>query len=157
MDINQGKENKIKLKLINALIIKFHQFFVEQAENIQFFSSNFENLNTIFDKKYKLYINIERFAIPVIGRISAGKSTFLSYLLGLKDIKGDEEIATTQIICIIRHNKNCQNPKVYNVIFEERNLKDFQNNNEMIKYNFNKDESNELTKGTESIKTIITY
>ena len=155
MDINQGKENKIKLKLINALIIKFHQFFVEQAENIQFFSSNFENLNTIFDKKYKLYINIERFAIPVIGRISAGKSTFLSYLLGLKDIKGDEEIATTQIICIIRHNKNCEKPKVYNVIFEERNLKDFQNNNEMIKYNFNKDESNELTKGTESIKTII--
>ena len=73
----------------------------------------------------------------------------------MKDIKGDEEIATTQIICIIRHNKNCEKPKVYNVIFKERNLKDFKDNNEMIKYNFNKDESNELTKGTESIKTII--
>ena len=33
MDINPGKENKIKLKLINELIIKFHQFFVEKFKS----------------------------------------------------------------------------------------------------------------------------
>ena len=115
MDINHGEENKNKLKLINELISNFHQFFIEQEENIESLSSNIHNLKKEFKKKYELYVNIERFAIPVIGRISAGKSTFLSYLLGLPDIKGEEEISTTQIVCIIRHNRDCKNPKAYSV------------------------------------------
>ncbi len=155
MDINHGEENKNKLKLINELISNFHQFFIEQEENIESLSSNIHNLKKEFKKKYELYVNIERFAIPVIGRISAGKSTFLSYLLGLRDIKGYEETSTTQIVCIIRHNKSCQNPKAYPVKFIERKFEDYQNNNLMKKYNFHKDGSNELNSDTNSIENII--
>ena len=155
MEINHGQEIRNKLKLINELINKYHQFFLEQGDNIKSFSPKIENLKEKFEKKYKLYVNIERFAIPVIGRISAGKSTFLSYLLGLTDIKGEEEISTTQIVCIIRHNRDCKNPKVYPVKFIERKIEDFENKNIMKKYNFEKDNSIELNNDNISIKNII--
>ena len=139
MEKNHGQEIRNELKLTNKSINKYHQLFIEQGDNT--FSSNIENLKEKFEKKYKLYVNIERFAIPVIGRISAGKSTFLSYLLGLPDIKGEEEISTTQIVCIIRHNRDCENPKAYPVKFIERKIEDFENKNIMKKYNFEKDNS----------------
>ena len=153
MEKNHGQEIRNKLKLTNKSINKYHQLFIEQGDNT--FSSNIENLKEKFEKKYKLYVNIERFAIPVIGRISAGKSTFLSYLLGLRDIKGEEEISTTQIVCIIRHNRDCENPKAYPVKFIERKIEDFENKNKMKKYNFEKDNSIELNNDNISIKNII--
>ena len=62
---------------------------------------------------YKKYIGLKRFSIPVIGKISTGKSTFLNYLIHLNktlEIKAD---IATKFICIIRHNKNNKTPKIY--------------------------------------------
>ena len=81
MEINHGQEIRNKLKLINELINKYHQLFIEQGDNT--FSSNIENLKEKFEKKYKLYVNIERFAIPVIGRIS-GKINFFKLFIRFK-------------------------------------------------------------------------
>ena len=39
-----------------------------------------------FKNKYYIYKGIKRFAIPVIGCISSGKSTLLNYILELKKL-----------------------------------------------------------------------
>ena len=52
------------------------------------------------------YIDIERFSIPIISTISAGKSSFLNFLLNLKnsELQTGEGI-TTKICVIVRHKK----------------------------------------------------
>ena len=125
------------------------QLFIESFEN------NFENIInndlkekiSLFKSKYERYLNIKRFAIPVIGKINSGKSTFLNYLLDLYDILESSENITTKFICLIRHNKNLKDskPKFFKVKFEERNVKV----KEMF-YNFNK---NDEIKG--NVKEII--
>ena len=100
-------------------------------------------------KEYLNYTELDYFSIPVIGKISAGKSTFLNSLLGLDCLESDTTI-TTKFICIIRHNKELSAPKLYPVILKKRKSEINQN-----AFNFIKDEKNEL-KGdlTENIKKI---
>ena len=100
-------------------------------------------------KEYLNYTELDYFSIPVIGKISAGKSTFLNSLLGLDCLESDTTI-TTKFICIIRHNKELSTPKLYPVILKKRKSEINQN-----AFNFIKDEKNEL-KGylTENIKKI---
>ena len=77
------------------------------------------------------YLGIERFAIPMISTISAGKSSTLNYLLNLKNNKLQiGEKITTKFCMIIRHNKYLKEGKIYNVIIEKRA--------EINKYNFHK-------------------
>ena len=45
----------------------------------------------------------DKFAIPVIGMISSGKSTFLNSLLGIDVLEAKDDV-TTKFVCIIRHN-----------------------------------------------------
>ena len=42
------------------------------------------------------YINIKRFAVPMIVRIISGKSTFLNFLLGLNNILETNTNITTK-------------------------------------------------------------
>jgi len=100
-------------------------------------------------KEYLNYTDLDYFSIPVIGKISSGKSTFLNSLLGLDCLESNEEI-TTKFICIIRHNQELTAPKLYPVILKKRKSEINQN-----AYNFIKDENNEL-KGDlkENIKKI---
>ena len=98
----------------------------------------------VFEPNYLKYINIKRFAIPFIGRISSGKSTFLNFLSGLKNILESNTDISTKIVCIIRHNPLVNEPKAYSVILEERKIeKSIENDNNNIKipkFNFEKGE-----------------
>ena len=71
---------------------------------------------------FSKYVELERFSIPVIGKISSGKSTILNYILDLKDALQVKSETTTKFVCIIRHNKSLkgQNPKLYTVNFVKR-------------------------------------
>ena len=57
---------------------------------------------------------IKRFQIPVIGKISSGKSTFLNALLGVDCLEVRQEVAT-QFCCLIRHNRELKQPKFYSI------------------------------------------
>ena len=52
-------------------------------------------------KEYLNYTKLKYFSIPVIGKISSGKSTFLNSLLGIDCLESSSKI-TTKFICIIR-------------------------------------------------------
>ena len=71
---------------------------------------------------YSKYEGLKRFSIPVIGKISSGKSTILNYILDLKETLQVESKTTTKFICIIRHNKllKGKNPQLYTVEFNKR-------------------------------------
>ena len=121
----------------------------ETIYKIQFYLKNYKNEildlckteKDLEDEIRKFQINylhfegLERFSIPVIGKISAGKSTLLNIILNLKDSLQVQSNATTKFISIIRHNKSLKNknPKIYSVKFNQRtDLKDH--------YNFEEDE-----------------
>ena len=83
-----------------------------------------------FNIQYSNYEFLERFSIPIIGKISCGKSTILNYILDLKDSLQVESKTTTKFVTIIRHNKSLKgkNPQLYNVRFIQRaELKDHYN------------------------------
>ena len=69
----------------------------------------------LFKKKYEQFKGIKRFAIPVFGIISSGKSTFLNYILNLDELLEIKEDISTQFICIIRNKKNLKKPKLYSI------------------------------------------
>jgi hypothetical protein len=82
-----------------------------------------------------------RKAIPVIGMVSSGKSTFLNSLLGIDVLEAKDDI-TTKFVCIIRNN-----PKLSEPIFYHINLtKDAKTDD----YIYNKDGN--ISKGEEQIK-----
>ena len=83
---------------------------------------------------------LKRFSIPVLGKISSGKSTLLNYILNLHGIFETNYNVSTKFICIIRHNPNLINsPKIYNVSFIERG--EYIKENKIIKlWNFEKGE-----------------
>ena len=67
-----------------------------------------------FNMYFSNYVELERFSIPVIGKISSGKSTILNYILDLKDSLQVKSETTTKFVCLIRHNKSLkgQNPNI---------------------------------------------
>ena len=73
-----------------------------------------------FKNKYYIYKGIKRFAIPVIGCISSGKSTILNYLLNLKKILQIGGDIVTKCVCIIRHKKGCKKARIFNVDIQVR-------------------------------------
>ena len=75
-----------EFKSINELIEKFNYIFNIEKWIIKQLAPEFIELQKEFESKYLRYINIKRFTIPVIGRISSGKSTFLNAILGLNNI-----------------------------------------------------------------------
>ena len=124
------------------MIEKFNYIFnTIQKSNIEALAPNFLQLEKEFNLQYLRYINIKRFTIPVIGRISSGKSTFLNAILGLNNILESNTDITTKFVCIIRHNQFIDKPKVYSVKLEERKEKQIiKNENSKPKFNFEKEE-----------------
>ena len=131
-----------QFKSINELIEKFNYIFnTIQKSTIETLAKNFLQLEKEFNSKYLRYINIKRFTIPVIGRISSGKSTFLNAILGLDNILESNTDITTKFVCIIRHNQLLDKPKIYSVKLEERKEKQIiKNENSKPKFNFEKGE-----------------
>ena len=67
------------------------------------------------------YMDIERFSIPIISTVSAGKSSFLNFLLNLENNKLQiGESITTKFCVIIRHKKGEKKGKIYKVIVKKR-------------------------------------
>ena len=129
-----------ELILVNELIKEFFQIFKLKEKDIKILSPGLSELQKEFEPKYLKFLNIKRFAIPFIGRISSGKSTFLNFLSGLKNILESNTDISTKIVCIIRHNTLVSEPKAYKVILEKRDIENNNNQNSFPMFNFEKGE-----------------
>ena len=118
------RQNRLKYNFMKYLDFSRINEFYSEGEEIK------KKINIWKNISYP-YLGIERFAIPMISTISAGKSSTLNYLLNLKNNKLQiGEKITTKFCMIIRHNKYLKEGKIYNVIIEKRA--------EINKYNFHK-------------------
>ena len=97
-------------KDLNNLLNKLQ--IIEEAKSFNLKLDNDINADikykNFFNKKYGLYLGIKRFAIPIIGVINSGKSTFLNKILNLNNILQVGDKVTTRFITIIRHDKNAK-------------------------------------------------
>lgn len=119
-------ENNNKLE---DTLIKINKLF----ELYKFDSDNKEGtILYTFNEKYGQYKGLKRFAIPVFGIISSGKSTFLNYILNLNNILEMDEQITTKFVCIIRNKKGLKYPKIYEVkiILRDENSVNFEKGEE---------------------------
>lgn len=90
------------------------KIFKKDKENYKKFVENYEE-NFI---KYKIK---NRFAIPIIGKISSGKSTFLNSILKGDYLSSSSNI-DTKFICILRHNSNLKSPTFFECELKEEKL-----------------------------------
>ena len=118
-------ETKIedKIKKINEFINKFEEINRLSENILSNFNFNFINDDEISNiySEIKIFKNIERFSIPIVGKISSGKSTFLNFLLGLDFLEARSN-TTTKFVTILRH-KNEEIPKAYSVDIKIRDEK----------------------------------
>ena len=143
------KEEKIGFKIREEIDLKKHnQELVEKLNKVNKKISEFLSLTNYYNKyiddenikhqvdiirnKYYTFLNIKRFAIPIIGSVSVGKSTLLNYLLDLKNFLETGTDITTRFLCIIRHNINYKKPLISNITIEDRG--NFKYNFEIDKY-----------------------
>ena len=136
------KKGLLKEKMETHNIIKSKiMIYLDNLED-EIINVKKENIEYVKNKIYP-YLGLERFAIPIISTVSAGKSSTLNFLLNLKNnLLQIGESATTKFCVIIRHNKNYKTGKIYNVTIERRA--------EINKYNFHR--ANEIK---EDIKEFI--
>ena len=90
--------HKIKEMFLNKNS-KIYQHFKKDKDN------NFDKFKKYYEDNFIKFKTSERFTIPIIGKISSGKSTFLNSILGGNYLSTSSGIET-KFICIIRHNKN---------------------------------------------------
>ena len=115
----RNKQNKLNTDLMNFL--DSYNFDVLNNETIK-------KIEALKNKTYS-YSGIERFSIPLISTISAGKSSILNYILKLKNNKLETgPNITTKFCVIIRDNKKYKKGKIFNVSVEKRG--------DIDKYNF---------------------
>ena len=105
-----------KIKKINEFINKIeeinHLSEINQLSKFNFKFIKNDEISKIY-KEIENFKNIERFSIPIVGKISSGKSTFLNFLLGLDFLEARTN-DTTKFVTILRH-KNEEIPKAYSV------------------------------------------
>ena len=128
--------NKIGEMLLNDKYL-VSQLFKKDINNFKITIKDYEN-NFI---KYKTK---EKFSIPIRGKVSSGKSTFLNSILLGNYLSSSSDI-DTKFICILRNNINCKIPLLYNCKIKQENLnykyKDSENeDNELKFYYFEKKE-----------------
>ena len=148
-DKKEIKEEKIGFKIREEIDLKKHnQELVEKLNKVNKKINEFLSLTNYYNKyiddenikhqvdmirnKYYTFLNIKRFAIPIIGSVSVGKSTLLNYLLDLKNFLETGTDITTRFLCIIRHNINYKKPLISNITIEDRG--NFKYNFEIDKY-----------------------
>ena len=125
MGNDSPKELKNEIEKTLEVVSQINFYLKNYKNEIIDFTNNNQNLrNEInnFNQKYSKFENIERFSIPVIGKISSGKSTILNNILDLRDGLQVKSNTTTKFVCIIRHNKllKGKEPIIYNVKFVKR-------------------------------------
>lgn len=81
-DIKNEIEKTLEfISQINFCLKNYKSEIIDFTQNNQKLRNEINNFNLTYSK----YENIERFSIPVIGKISSGKSTILNNILDLKD------------------------------------------------------------------------
>ena len=119
----RDKQNILKRKLMNLL------------DSSDILKKINKTNTTLFKKVEKWkndsypYMEIERYAIPMISTISAGKSSSLNFMLNF-NILQIRENPTTKFCLLIRDNKKYKKGKIFTVTVEKRA--------EVSKYNFKK-------------------
>ena len=83
--------------------------------------SNYNKFKTDYENNFIKYKTNERFTIPIIGKISSGKSTFLNSIL-LGNYLSSSSRIETKFICIIRNKKGCKSPTFYTCKLKIENL-----------------------------------
>ena len=117
-DKNQSLQKDEKSNIIYNSF-KETQQFIESLYNI-LITHNLKDEYKNFFEKFSNYISLNYFSIIIIGKVKAGKSTFLNYIHDFKSYLEIDANIATQFICIIRHNKNNKKPRIYNAIAEKR-------------------------------------
>ena len=119
---NEMKKTLEIISQINFYLKNYKSEIIELTKNDQKLRNDINNFNLTYSK----YEDLERFSIPVIGKISSGKSTILNNILDLKDALQVRTNTTTKFVCIIRHNKllKGEEPKIYDVRFVKRTQED---------------------------------
>ena len=74
--------------------------------------SNYMKFKDIYENNFIKYKTNERFTVPIIGKISSGKSTFLNSILQGYYLSSSSNIET-KFICILRNNTKCKSPTLY--------------------------------------------
>ena len=100
--------------------------------------ANYEKFKQIYEENFIKYRTNERFTIPIIGKISSGKSTFLNSILFGNYLSSASGIET-KFICIIRNNKENKEPKLYKSELKLEKL-DYKYNKVQYYYFLKKDE-----------------
>jgi septin family protein len=90
------------------------EIFKKDEKNYNLFKEDYENNFIKFKAK-------ERFTIPIIGKISSGKSTFLNSIISGNYLSCSTDI-DTKFVCILRHNKNCKSPKFFNCELKQEKI-----------------------------------
>ena len=117
-DINQSLQKDEKGNIIYNSF-KETQKFLESLYNI-LITHNLKDEYPNFFENFSNYISLNYFSIIIIGKVKAGKSTFLNYIHDFNSYLEIDANIATKFICIIRHNKNNKKPRVYNAIAEKR-------------------------------------
>ena len=141
-DVWKSYVDKIGEMLLND-DYSISSYFKKDEKNYLEFKKNYE-------KNFIKYKTKEKFNIPVIGKISSGKSTFLNSFLQGNYLESNSGI-TTKFVCIIRNNSDIKSPTLYKCEKKEEML-DYKYNN--FKYYYF--EKKEEVKGNlhENIKKI---
>ena len=105
--------NKIGEMLLNNDYL-ISEIFKKDEKNYNLFKEDYENNFIKFKAK-------ERFTIPIIGKISSGKSTFLNSIISGNYLSCSTDI-DTKFVCILRYNKNCKFPKFYNCELKQEKI-----------------------------------
>ena len=74
--------------------------------------SNFQKFKEYYETNLIKFKSDNRFPIPIIRKISSGKSTFLNSILHGNYLSSDSNIET-KFICIIRDNRHIKTPTLY--------------------------------------------
>lgn len=107
-----------KLEIIQRKVWELIDYMKKDSNFQLFLKEKLENKT--YEEIINENLNISRFAIPVIGKISSGKSTFLNALLGTQTLETNSCI-TTQFFCIIRHNPETTVPKLFSLEIDKKN------------------------------------
>ena len=83
--------------------------------------SNYIKFKDLYENNFIKYKTNERFTIPIIGKISSGKSTFLNSILQGNYLSSSSNIET-KFICILRNNSNSKSPTLYKSKMKEEQL-----------------------------------
>ena len=83
--------------------------------------SNYKKFKDLYENNFIKYKTNERFTIPIIGKISSGKSTFLNSILQGNYLSSSSNIET-KFICILRNNSNSKSPTLYKSKMKEEQL-----------------------------------